>query len=108
MSRFDDYLKRIKRGSRALLKETLQSGVDEAREIVEAHLKQSEGKLRRWTALLAKGELTESEFKLLVNNQVSLGRMKLRTVEVIGKRSAIDLRDGLRDLLVDAAFAVFL
>ncbi len=108
MSRFDDYLRTIQRGSRKLVRRTLSKGAEQGRRIVEDHLEQSEDKLRRWTSLLANGELTEAEFKLLVNNQISLGRMKLRTVEVIGKRAAIDLRDGLRELLVDAAFAVFL
>ncbi len=108
MSKFDDYLIAIKKDASTLLGATLRRGKREAKEILLAHIANSKERLKRWTKLLADGDITEREFKLLVNNQVTLGRMRLRTVEVIGKRAALDFRDQLRSLFVDKAVAMFL
>lgn len=108
MASFDTYLKKIKKGAQSILNETLKKGTTEANEIFEAHLKKSEEKLARWTNLLERGELTDVEFVLLVNNQVTLSRMRLRTIKVIGKKSAIEFRDKLRALFINTAFDMFL
>ncbi len=108
MSKFDDYLTAIKKDATTLLGSTLRQGKREAKEILLAHVANSEERLKRWTTLLADGDITPREYKLLINNQITLGRMRLRTVEVIGKRAALDFRDKLRSLFVDKAVAMFL
>ena len=108
MPSFDDYLDAVREGAKDLLKETFTRGEVQASEIFEAHLLKSRERLQRWTKLLAEGEITELEFKLLVNNQITLGKMRLRTVKVIGKKSAILFRDRLRQLFIDTAFNMLL
>jgi len=108
MASFDDYVEAVRAGAKELLKDTLKRGGAEAGEIFEAHLLKSEERLRRWTNLLAAGEITEFEFKLLINNQISLGKMRLRTIKVIGKKSAIVFRDRLRALFIDTALNMLL
>jgi len=108
MSKFDDYLNSVMADAKVLLNNTIKEGRKEARAILETHVENSKDRLRRWTKLLASGDLSEREFRLLVNNQVTLGRMRLRTIEVIGKQAAITFRDNLRSLFIDKAFEVFL
>lgn len=108
MSKFDDYLDSVMSDARALLGSTFKKGKNEAKDILEAHVKNSEERLQRWTKLLASGDITRFEFSLLINNQITLGRMRLRTVKVIGKRAALDFRDKLRTLFIDKAFDMFL
>ena len=108
MSKFDEYLNSVVADARKLLDSNLSRGKKEATAIMETHVSNSRERLKRWTGLLARGEITEAEFKLLVNSQITLGKMRLRTVRVIGKRAALDLRNGLRALFVDKAIEVFL
>ncbi len=108
MSKFDDYIDAVSKDARKLLGATIKQGKKEATAILDAHVQNSKVRLKRWTALLAKGAIEKREFELLVNNQITLGRMRLRTVEVIGKRAALDFRDALRSLFVDKAVEVFL
>lgn len=108
MPSFDDYIDAVRAGAKNLLKETFESGGAEAGAIFEAHLVKSEAKLRRWTKLLAAGEITQFEYELLLNNQITLGKMRLRTIKVIGKKSAIIFRDRLRALFIETAFNMFL
>jgi hypothetical protein len=108
MSKFDDYLDEVLKDAKVLLKGTIKQGREEAEAILDAHVENSKERLQRWTKLLASGDLTSREFKILVNNQITLGRMRLRTVQVIGKRAAIEFRDSLRALFIDKAFDIFL
>jgi hypothetical protein len=108
MSKFDDYLDAVLADAKVLLNNTISEGKEEARAILETHVENSKTRLRRWTKLLADGDITQREFRLLVNNQVTLGRMRLRTIEVIGKQAAITFRNNLRSLFIDKAFEVFL
>ncbi len=108
MSKFDDYLDEVLGDARILLDGTLKKGKKEAQAILESHVENSKERLQRWTKLLASGDITQFEFKLLLNNQITLGRMRLRTVKVIGKKAALEFRDKLRVLFIDKAFEVFL
>lgn len=108
MSRFDDYLDAVMADAKVLLNSTVKQGSEEAKAILEAHVDNSKIRLERWTILLTHGHLKKREFELLINNQITLGRMRLRTVEVIGKRAALDFRNSLRALFIDKAFDIFL
>ena len=108
MSKFDDYLDAVMADAKVLLSSTIKEGKKEAKAILEAHVENSKERLERWTRLLAHGDIKKREFELLINNQITLGRMRLRTVEVIGKRAALDFRNSLRALFIDKAFDIFL
>ena len=108
MSKFDDYLDAVMADAKILLSGTIKRGKKEANAILETHVDNSKERLQRWTKLLANGDIEMREFELLINNQITLGRMRLRTVEVIGKRAALDFRNALRSLFIDKAFEMFL
>jgi len=108
MSKFDDYVDAVLADAKILLNGTIKKGKNEAKTILETHVANSKVRLRRWTKLLANGDLTKREFEILINNQITLGRMRLRTVKVIGKRAALDFRNNLRTLFIDKAFDIFL
>lgn len=108
MSTFDNYVDSVFTQGRALIAATFTQTRDESRAIFETHLTNSRERLDRWTKLLVLGELRPEEFKLLVNNQVTLGRMRMRTTKVIGKAAARDFRDKLRGIFIDNAFSHFL
>ena len=108
MSDFDEYLKAVLEDAEVLLDNTIGRGKEEARAILEAHVENSKDRLKRWTRLLANKDITEREYKLLINSQITLSRMRLRTVQVIGKKAALEFRDKLRRLFIDKAFEIFL
>lgn len=108
MSKFDEYIDAVMTDAKVLLNNSIGEGKKEAKAILEAHVENSKERLQRWTNLLASGDLTKREFRLLLNNQITLGRMRLRTIEVIGKQAAITFRDNLRSLFIDKAFEIFL
>lgn len=108
MSKFDQFKDTILDDGRKLITSTFKKGRIEAKDIFEVHLLESEVKLKRWTKLLARGDITQSEFKMLVNSQVTLGKMQLRVIKVIGKKSAMEFREKLRELFIDTAFSIFL
>ena len=108
MSKFDTYLDEVMGDARILLNGTIKRGKKEAQAILESHVENSKERLQRWTKLLANGDITKFEFKLLLKNQITLGRMRLRTIKVIGKKAALEFRDKLRALFIDKAFETFL
>lgn len=108
MAKFDKFKAQLLVEGRALVSSTFKAGAGEARTIFEDHLKDSEEKLKRWTRLLAEGQLDKDEFKILIKSQVTLGKMRLRVVSVIGKKSTMVFRERLRKLIIDTAFSVFL
>lgn len=108
MSKFDTYKQEVLSGAQTLLGTTLARGRKEAGAIFATHMANSEDRLKRWTVLLHDQAITEREFRLLIDNQITLGRMRLRTVKVIGKKAALEFRDQLRNLFVDKAVDIFL
>jgi len=108
MSKFKQYLDVVEEGAVELIKDVFSSTSTNAEEIFKAHLKSSEERLKRWSKLLASGELTQGEYKWLINNQITLGKMKLNTGKVIAKKQAIELREKLRTLFLESAIKVFL
>jgi len=108
MSKFKQYLDAVEEGALKLIKEVFTTTSDSAEEIFKAHLQSSEERLKRWSKLLASGELTEGEYKWLINNQITLGKMRLNTSKVVAKKQAIELREKLRTLFLESAIKVFL
>jgi hypothetical protein len=70
-------------------------------------LKETEDKLKRWTGMLAKGELTKLEFTALVDSQKGLATLGELTHLGIAAATLQRFRDGLIDLVINAAFKTF-
>ena len=112
MSKFDDqfeeYFASTLKDARTLLGQSFKRGKKEATKILNDHAENSRSRIKRWTKLLANKQIREAEYKLLVNSQVTLTRMRLRTVKVIGKKASREFRDALRDMIIKGAITAFL
>ena len=103
---FDEFVRAVVEGAKRLAQDTLQQGVLEAGRDAESFLQRAEEKLRRWTALLARGELTREEFAFLVRSQADLAELFALTQLGIGLARLQDFRDKLIDLVIDKAFGL--
>lgn len=104
---FKKFLRAIKRDSRALLRTSFRRGQDQAKEIVETHLNNSESRFKRWTRLLASGQIRQREFEILTNSQITLTRMRLRTVKAISRSASTEFRNRLREIIRERALKIF-
>ena len=108
MSKFDDFIDVIEEGVKELAKKTLKGFKDEAVTDTKAFLDASKEDLKRWTKLLAQGELSQDDFKWLV-----LGRKDVAELHAL-KQAGLALvgidrfKNALLDLVIDTAFDVFL
>jgi len=105
---FDTFLRAIRRDTRKLLRDSFRRGGDQAKAIVETHLQNSENRFKRWTRLLKKGEIHPREFEILTNSQITLTRMRLRTVKAISRSASAEFRNRLRDIIRQRAMKIFL
>jgi len=108
MSQFDDFFDGVKAGVTPLLSEFAGGLKQDALEDVRSFLEQQAQNLRDWTAALARGEMTELEFKMLVKGSKSL--LELRALRIAGVQLARlqRLRDAVINLVVDKAIGTFL
>ena len=89
-------------------KTTLRGFITEAQNDAKDFVKETEEKLRRWTDMLAKGQITKLEFTALVDSQKGLANLDLLTHAGIAAATLQQFRDGLIDLIINAAFKTFL
>lgn len=82
MAKFDDFVDTIEKGVKELAEKTLKGFKDQAVSDTKKFLEASKKDLKRWTKLLANGELSQDDFEWLV-----LGRkdvMELHTLKQTG------------------------
>ncbi len=108
MAKFDDFVDTIEKGVKQLAKKTLKGFKDQAVSDTKEFLEASKKDLKRWTKLLAKGELSQDDFEWLV-----LGRKDVMELHAL-KQTGLALvridrfKNALLDLLIDTAFDTFL
>jgi len=108
MGDFNDYLKTLEDGIKNLAEKMLKEFKDEALKDSKKFLKKTEEDLKRWTKLLASGELTLDDFEWLV-----IGKKDLAELHFL-KRKGLSLvridrfRNSLIDLIIDTALDLFL
>lgn len=108
MSNFDDFIDTIEKGVEELAKKTLKGFKEEAVDDAKAFLEGSKDDFKRWTKLLAQGELLQDDFEWLV-----LGRKDVAELHAL-KQAGLALvridrfKNALLDLVIDTAFDVFL
>ena len=108
MSDFSRFLELLKDGLVALAKERLESLWKSAVQDGEAFLEKSKEDLKRWTARLAAGELSQEDFADLVKGQLDLAEMELLKQAGLTLAQIEHFRISLLNLVVDTAFKVFL
>ena len=108
MSNFDEFLNAIEEGVKELAKKTLKGFKDEAVADAKAFLDTTEDDLKRWTKLLANGELSQDDFEWLV-----IGRKDVTELHIL-RQSGLALvrldrfKNAFLDLVIDTAFDVFI
>lgn len=82
--------------------------VDEAVEDAEAFLDDSKEDLKEWTTLLANGDLTQDEYRSLVEGKKDLAEMKALKRAGLAAVRVDRFRDALVDRVVDTASRLLL
>ncbi len=108
MASFDDFVEALKNGSKDLAKEIFDGFEDEASNDAKAFLEKTKEDMRRWTKLLAQGELTEQDFSDLVQAKKALAEIHTLRQTGVALTKLERFRSGLINLVIDTAFDVFL
>lgn len=108
MSKFDEFFQAVKDGVVPLAKDFAVGLRDTAIDDMKDFLDKKKDDLGRWTELLARGDITPREFRMMVNGSRSL--LKLKALRIAGVQTARlqRLRDAVIDLVTEKALAVFL
>lgn len=99
MAKFDDILDEIKGGIAELGKKSAKDFVTELRTDGDAFLRAIEADLERWTDLLARKKISPKEFRLLVEFNRDLARMKALSASGLAKKKVQKLANGIVDLV---------
>ncbi|MEH2513611.1 Ulp1 family protease [Nitrobacteraceae bacterium AZCC 1564] len=108
MSKFSEFEEGVLSGAKDLAVGTLKDLATIIEDDANAFLKSSAEKLKRWTRMLAKEQITRAEFTALVESQRALATLEGLTHAGIAAASLQRLRDKLIDLVIDTAFKTFL
>lgn len=107
MADFDDFRAAVADGARRLGRDMLDGLEAEARADAEAFLARTESDLRRWTKLLAAGELSKQDFADLVGAKKALAEIHALGRAGIAHARLERFRARLVELVIDAAFDTF-
>ena len=108
MADFDKYFDNLLRNLEDLMKNNWKNFLDAAEADGKAFLLETKGDLKRWTRLLANGEITREEFELLVGSKEDL--LKLKALKKLGltKVRMQMFQAAVIGLIIDTAFDFFL
>jgi len=108
VSQFDDFLDIVKDELPDLGKELLGDLKDQGIHDAKGFLDDTKNDLKRWTQLLAKGQLNKDEFNFLVRSQKDLFDLHSLKQAGLALITAQKFRDGVVDLVASAASKTFL
>jgi hypothetical protein len=108
MSKFDDFAKAVKDGTRSIAKDLFKDLEKQAVQDTKAFLESSKADLKTWTKQLASKELTKTEFRDLVKGQQNLAKLHALAQMGVTLTKLDRFRTRLINLVVDSAFNVFL
>jgi len=108
LSEFDDFLGIIQDELPNLGKELLGDLKDQGILDAKKFLEDTKDDLKRWSQLLAKGQLNQDEFNFLVRSQKDLFDLHSLKQAGLALITAQKFRDGVVDLVASAASKTFL
>lgn len=108
MSLFDDFLGMVKEGVIDIAKEEFGDFNSEIKSAIEISLEKSKNDLKNWTKLLALGEISQQEFKDLLEAKRALIEIQLLTQKGITQTKIERFRNKLIDLVFNSAIKNFL
>ena len=108
MADFDKYFDKLLKNLEDLMKNNWKNFLDAAEADGKAFLLETKEDLKRWTRLLANGEITSDEFELLVGSKEDL--LKLKALKKFGltKVRIQMFQTAVIGLIIDTAFDFFL
>lgn len=108
MPEFPVILEEILAGARTLAETTVRQYTGEALADARNFLSESEDKLRRWTELLAEGQLSTEDFEWLVRSQADLARMEALKQSGLALIRVDQFKQSLLNLVTDTIFDLVL
>ena len=107
MSKFDEFKSTLENGIGDLAEDTLKEFKDDAINDGKDFLRETDEDLRRWTSQLAAGELSQDEFKWLVQGKKDLAELKALKQKGLALAETDKFRAGLITLVTNTALDVF-
>ncbi len=108
MVEFDEFLNTLKDGVLDLAKQGLKGFREEALKDGQNFLEKSKEDLRRWTKLLASGELSQEDFEFLVLSKKDVAEMHALKQAGLALVRIDRFKSGLLNLVIETAFDVFI
>lgn len=108
MANFEDFIDALKEGTKELARETLDGFEDQAKQDAANFVEKSKEDLKRWTKLLAQGDINEQDFSDLVLAKKALAEMFALREAGLTLIKLEKFRKGFINLVVDTAFDIFL
>lgn len=108
MSQFDDFIDAAKANLSVLGKDSFEGYSAQVKAMVQSALDKAKANLTQWTAQLAVGQLTQAEFKNLVQGETDLTEIAGYTAAGMSLAEAQRLRDAVTLTVIDTALDTFL
>lgn len=108
MSQFDDFLAAAKANLTVLGKDSFDNYSAEVKAMALAALDKAKVNLALWTSQLATGQLSEAEFKNLVQGETDLTEIAGYTAAGVSQAEAQRLRDAVTVTVINTALDTFL
>lgn len=107
MADFDDFLENLKKGLEELAKKNWREFRDAAEKDGKAFVEKTKEDLRRWTKLLAQGDLSKDDFEFLVAGKKDLAEMEALKQAGLTLVRLERFQNALISLVIDTAFETF-
>jgi hypothetical protein len=108
MSQFDEFLTAAKANLSVLGQNNFDGYSDEVKALAQHALDKAKANLALWTGQLASGQLSQAEFKSLVQGETDLTEIAGYTAAGISQAEAQRLRDAVTVTVINTALDTFL
>ena len=108
MADFNDFLESLKKGLEEIIKKNWKEFKDAAEKDGNAFLDKTKEDLKRWTKLLAQGDLTKDDFEFLVAGKKDLAELEALKLAGLAQVRLERFQNALISLVIDTAFDTFL
>ena len=104
---FDRFVELVEEGTQELAKNTLRGYKEEALADAKVFLETSKDDAKRWSKLLAQGELTEEDYEWLILSKKDVVELQLLKDAGLAVVRIDRFKNALMNLVIDTAFDVF-
>ena len=108
MSKFSQFFDAVLDGAKSVAGDSARAFLKEATTDNGAFKLRAEADLKRWTKLLANGDINKDDYASLVRGQWSEAALAALLKSGIAAQKAAEVRDKLIDIAVSAAFTILL